>query len=159
MIAAQDETTVSVEPAIVEPFVLQRGEWFEVSHSGDLVFSGSDPIQVAQILASQAEVSWDGRPCTQLSDCEAGQQCVIFPNKEIGSCRSTCAVGQSDCPYASDGCHERSWHYPAVLEPGDGLCYRELCGPSTPCSEGGACVDGVNGVTSGQVTPGDPWVW
>ena len=144
VVSGADGTTVTADPPVMDPVTLDRGEWIEVVHIGDLVFEGSGPIQVAQILASSHEVTADGRSCTETSQCDDEQQCVIFPNETKGTCRTTCQVEQNDCPYASDGCHERSWHYAAALSPGDGLCYRNLCdGGATDCGDGTQCTEGV----------------
>ncbi len=140
VLAAADGTSVTFEPEVSAALTLNRGEWVQFSAGQDFVATANHPIQVAQVLAGSHEITIDGGECNVDKPCGAGQQCVSPPGTTVGKCRTTCAVANADCADPAQACHEKSWNYPSVLSPGDGLCYPKACSGGADCP--GACVDG-----------------
>jgi hypothetical protein len=141
VVASANETTITFDPSVSVPVTLNRGEWVELSSDESFVVTGSQPIQVARILASSKEVTATGEYCTSDAQCPAGQRCFGGDSAGPGRCYDTCTVGPSDCPATVYSCHENAFSTSGVT--GTGICRRNRCGPGYgPCAVGATCVEG-----------------
>jgi hypothetical protein len=77
IVASENGTQVSFEPAIRGPVTLERGKFVEVSATVDFVINATKPVMVGQLLASSGEVVSvePGTDCSSDSECDPGYDC------------------------------------------------------------------------------------
>ncbi len=102
IMAAENGTTVSFEPAVSQPRTLNRGQYVEITSTTDFVITGDKPISVAQILASSGEVVTPGmfQDCTATRVCAPRYTCEMDPFAGTSLCMPpSCTMGlPSSCP-------------------------------------------------------------
>jgi len=85
VVAHKDGTQVTVNPAVVSPpsFTLNAGQMKELIVDGDFQITATQPVMVAQFLASSFEVVGPG-----LDSCSSNAQCP-----QNWTCSGTCVTG------------------------------------------------------------------
>ena len=78
VLASENGTQVSFNPAIQLPRTLNRGESYEFATDADFVITADKPILVSQVLASSSEVVNPAAysDCFSTAQCYAGYECV-----------------------------------------------------------------------------------
>ncbi len=103
IIASQNGTTVTFDPAIAQPRTLNRGQFFEIQSSADFVITADKPISVGQLLASSGEVVNPPAfsDCSSPSGCHPGYSCEIYDAfSNLGYCLPpSCSLNNpATCP-------------------------------------------------------------
>lgn len=80
IMAAENGTTITLNPAIQPNQMLNAGQWVEVVTDQDFVVSADKPIGVAQVLPSSQETISvpQGTLCTTSAECHAGYECLMI---------------------------------------------------------------------------------
>ncbi len=97
IVAAEDGTNVTVNPAVISPpsFVLNKGQWKEIVIDGDFQVSATQPIMVAQFLASSFEVPGPmPASCSSPAECPPSYDCDTFG----GQCFPPTCFSSAECP-------------------------------------------------------------
>lgn len=82
ILAAEDNTKVTLTPALQPPKVLAQGEWFEIQTTADFLIDADKPILVGQYMASSyATVTKEPATCSVESQC-------LSQHAFLGSCES-----------------------------------------------------------------------
>jgi hypothetical protein len=99
-VAAYDGTQVTVSPnlpGVPNPISLNRGDFYELKTDADFVIASSEPVMVAQTLASSQEIAGPAM-CMTSDECAEGYSCsFVSPECMIDTpyCTTT-----SDCPHS-----------------------------------------------------------
>ena len=115
VIAAEAETTITVNPAVMSPpvQVLQAGGFIEFATDSSFTVSATKPIMIAQLLASSYEVvPGAGSSGFCFSDAECPDQYVC-----AGSCKPPPCGQNSDCPQGHVCTAEGTQGQAAVCQP------------------------------------------
>jgi hypothetical protein len=95
VMAAEDGTKVTFDPAVVGPQTLQSGQVFELKTTQDFVVTGDKPIVLMQVLAGAWEIPGDPSwTCTTDPDCFDGYTCDWF----FGQCNAPQCPFSGSCP-------------------------------------------------------------
>ncbi|MEE2779099.1 MAG: IgGFc-binding protein [Myxococcota bacterium] len=111
ILAAEDGTTVTFQPAIEAPHLLNRGQWFEVVTDQDFVITSDKPVMVSQLLASSQEII-DGEflgDCSLVNTCPSGYTCQDLGSDLFGMTYAYCfpptCSGPGGACMAGHSCH------------------------------------------------------
>ena len=109
IVASQDNTAVSVTPAVTLPSstVLNAGDVWAFKTNTDMKVSGDKPIMVAQLLSSSQDISKYGEFCSAgITDCGFPYSCTEMDPFGITTlCMPPKCVTRNDCP-ESHSCAE-----------------------------------------------------
>jgi hypothetical protein len=100
IVAAYDGTSVTVSPSlpgVPSPISLNRGDFYEIKTDADFVIESTEPVMVAQTLASSQEIAGPAM-CMTSAECAEGYSCsFVSPECMIDTpyCTTT-----SDCPHS-----------------------------------------------------------
>lgn len=93
VLAAEDNTVVTFQPAVQLPTTLNRGEWFEFQTDQSFSVQSEKPILLSQVLPASDEtvVPPPGELCFSASECAPGYDCFI-------TCEAPACTTQGDDP-------------------------------------------------------------
>jgi len=115
VVASEDGTQVSFNPAIQLPRTMNRGESYEFATDADFVINADKPILVSQVLASSSEVVNPPAysDCFSSAQCSVGYECVPVDLSTQLCLPPACIQGSTTCP---------SGHVCTCFEPGNCAC-------------------------------------
>ncbi len=98
VVAAEDDTHVSFNPAVSTNVTLGRGKWVEVQSPSDFVITADKPIEVAQYIASSLEIVKppEYTPCASEADCYLPYVCVSAGG--VSGCSPPACTSDAQCP-------------------------------------------------------------
>ncbi|TNF25659.1 MAG: hypothetical protein EP329_22650 [Deltaproteobacteria bacterium] len=123
VLASEDGTAVSFNPAVQLPRTMNRGESYEFSTDADFVINSDKPVLVSQVLASASEVVNPPAfsDCLSAAQCAPGYQCGTPDGFTYLCLPPMCTQGSTSCPAGHactcfvGGCECRAVGDPALI--------------------------------------------